>query len=131
MKLTSEQEAIIATNSNIRINAVAGSGKTTTLLEYARTRPIGSRILYLAFNRSVKLEAGRKCVQLGLKNVQIETAHSLAYRHIVLNDGCTVRSQGYRTHEIADILSLKGDGEKHMEYVLASLVLRFMNYYCN
>jgi len=32
MQLTDEQQAIIQTNENIVINAVAGSGKTTTLL---------------------------------------------------------------------------------------------------
>ena len=33
--LTPEQLDIINTNFNIRINAVAGSGKTTTIIEYA------------------------------------------------------------------------------------------------
>jgi hypothetical protein len=54
--LTREQTAIVSSAGNIKINAVAGSGKTTTLIEYARVRP-GEKILYLAFNRAVKLEA--------------------------------------------------------------------------
>ncbi|MBK6643173.1 MAG: hypothetical protein IPG39_19020 [Bacteroidetes bacterium] len=37
--LTPEQELIIQSRGNIRINAVAGSGKTTTIIEYARSRP--------------------------------------------------------------------------------------------
>ena len=57
--LTEEQKAIINSTGDIRINAVAGSGKTTTIIEYAATRPPGSRILYLAFNKSVRLEATR------------------------------------------------------------------------
>jgi len=57
MPLTPEQQAIIQSSGNIKINDVAGSGKTTTCLEYARTRPAGSKILYLAFNKSVKIEA--------------------------------------------------------------------------
>ena len=57
LSLTPEQEAILQSTGDIRINAVAGSGKTTTIIEYARTRPAGSRIMYLAFNRSVKMEA--------------------------------------------------------------------------
>ena len=69
MKLTKEQTDIINSTGNIKINAVAGSGKTTTIIEYARTRPADSRILYLAFNKSVKLEAVRKFEEKGLHNV--------------------------------------------------------------
>ena len=43
LALTPEQTAIIRSTGNISINAVAGSGKTTTIIEYARTRPPGSR----------------------------------------------------------------------------------------
>jgi superfamily I DNA/RNA helicase len=131
MKLTNEQLAIIESSGNIKINAVAGSGKTTTLIEYAKTRPPGSRILYLAFNKSVKLEAQRKFAEKGLHNVRVETAHSLAYRYIVHNHGYTVRPNGYTTHELADILGLKGDGEKHAELIIANHINRFISYFCN
>ena len=52
MELTNEQHEIINSSGNIKINAVAGSGKTTTIIEYAKARPPESRILYLAFNKS-------------------------------------------------------------------------------
>ena len=39
MELTFEQYDIINSMGNIKINAVAGSGKTTTMIEYAKTRP--------------------------------------------------------------------------------------------
>jgi len=84
MQLTPEQQDIIQSTSNIKINAVAGSGKTTTIIEYARSQPASARILYLAFNKSVKLEATKKFVEKGLHNVKVETAHSLAFRHVVL-----------------------------------------------
>jgi len=131
MKLTSEQQAIIESTGNIKINAVAGSGKTTTLIEYAKTRAPRSRILYLAFNKSVKLEAQRKFAEKGLHNVRVETAHSLAYRYIVHNHGYTVRPNGYTTHEIAGILGLKGDGEKHAEFIIANHINRFISFFCN
>ena len=52
MNLTTEQWAVINASEHIlKVNAVAGSGKTTTLLEYARQRP-NYRILYLSFNKS-------------------------------------------------------------------------------
>ncbi|MFN3694774.1 MAG: UvrD-helicase domain-containing protein, partial [Ignavibacterium sp.] len=80
MKLTQEQYDIINSSGDIKINAVAGSGKTTTIIEYSKSRPKKSKILYLAFNRSVKTEAEQKFASLGLDNVKVETAHSLAYK---------------------------------------------------
>lgn len=131
MKLTREQEAILNSAGDIKINAVAGSGKTTTIIEYARTRPAGSKILYLAFNRSVKNEAKIKFENKGLGHVKVETAHSLAYKHVVFKHNYTVRKQGYRTHEIAELLKINGDGEKHTEYVLANHISKFIAYFCN
>jgi superfamily I DNA/RNA helicase len=130
MELTREQYDIINSTGNIKINAVAGSGKTTTIIEYAKARPKESRILYLAFNKSVKLEAARKFAEKGLFNVKVETAHSLAYRHIIRKNNYKVR-QGYKTYEIAEMLGLKGDGEKHAEYIVANHINRFMAYFCN
>jgi F-box protein 18 (helicase) len=131
MELTSEQLAIIKSNGDIKINAVAGSGKTTTVIEYARTRPHGSRILYLAFNKSVKLEASQKFSAKGMRNVKVETAHSLAYKNIVYKYGYKVKSTGYQTSEIVELLGMKGNGEKHMEYILANHVTKFIAYFCN
>lgn len=131
MELTKEQNDIINSTGNIRINAVAGSGKTTTVIEYARTRPATSRILYLAFNKSVKIEAAKKFSEKGLNNVKVETAHSLAYRHIVFTHEYKVRPQGYKTSEIVELLSLRGNGEEHTEYIIANHINRFVAYFCN
>jgi F-box protein, helicase, 18 len=131
MNLTQEQKLILHSTGNIRINAVAGSGKTTTVIEYAKTRAPDSRILYLAFNKSVKLEAAKKFAEKGLQNVTVETAHSLAYKNIVFRHKYTVRTLGYKTHELVDLLKLKGNDEKHTEFILANHINRFMAYYCN
>jgi len=131
MDLTAEQSAIINSSGNIKIDAVAGSGKTTTLIEYARTRPKGSKLLYVAFNKSVKIEALKKFAEKGLQNVKVETAHSLAYKHVVFKNEYKVRNQGYRTHEIVELLDLQGDGEKHTEYILANHINKFVAYFCN
>ncbi len=131
MELTKEQKAIIASTGDIKINAVAGSGKTTTIIEYARTRPKGSPILYLAFNKSVRLEAEKKFAAKGLSNVKVETAHSLAYKHIVYRSPYTVRQQAYKTSEIAEILQLPRSSEKHTEFVLANHIGKFTAYFCN
>lgn len=131
MQLTPEQIRIINSTGNIKINAVAGSGKTTTIVEYAKTRPQRSKILYLAFNKSVKLEAERKFSNKGLRHVKVETAHSLAYKHIVPQFKYKIRAQGYKTHEIAEMLGLQGNGEKHAEYIVANHINKFISYFCN
>ncbi|HTM64915.1 MAG TPA: UvrD-helicase domain-containing protein [Flavipsychrobacter sp.] len=131
MELTKEQKGIINSSGNIKVNAVAGSGKTTTIIEYAKARPRSSKILYLAFNRSVKLDAERKFTQKGLDNVKVETAHSLAYGRIVFKNGYVVKSNGYNITEIAELLNLNGYGEKYAEYILANHINKFIALFCN
>lgn len=129
--MTSEQREIIKTDFDIRINAVAGSGKTSTIIEYAKSRPSGSRILYLAFNRAIKLEAAAKFASKGLNFVKVETAHSIAFKHIVFRHGYKLKAGSYTSQEMAQFLNLKSFGEKHDEFVMANHINRFLTYYCN
>lgn len=131
MHLTQEQIDIVQSTGNIKINAVAGSGKTTTIIEYAKARPVNSRILYLAFNKSVKLEAAKKFIDSGLSNVQVETAHSLAFKYIVMQSNYRVRSQEYKTQELVQLLNLRIRGEKHAEYIAANHINKLVAYFCN
>lgn len=131
MELTSEQYNIINSTGDIKINAVAGSGKTTTIIEYAKARPKNAKILYLAFNRSVKLEAQKKFSEKGIDNVKVETAHSLAYKNIVFRHNYTVRKQEYKSYEIAELLGVTGSGEKHAEYIIANHINKFIAFFCN
>lgn len=131
MKLSPEQQQIIQSQGDIKINAVAGSGKTTTIIEYAKSRPEGSKILYLAYNKSVKIEAQNKFLEAGLQHVKIETAHSLAYKQIVFKHNYRVRTQSYRTYDIAELLGLKVGGEKHAEFIAANHINQMISYFCN
>ena len=79
MNLTDQQQEIIhSTEDNLVINAVAGSGKTTTLVQYALARPT-MRILYLAYNKAISNEINTKLQELNITNVKASTIHSLAY----------------------------------------------------
>ncbi|ABV20119.1 conserved hypothetical protein [Escherichia coli O139:H28 str. E24377A] len=72
---TDEQSAIIHwQGQKLVVNAFAGTGKTSTLVQYALANP-DSRILYLAYNRSVRDEAERKFPF----NVECKTSHQLAW----------------------------------------------------
>ena len=78
-QLTDEQKDIIEydlkTGETIKVIAFAGTGKTTTLLEYSRTYK-NTRFLYIAFNRSVRESAENKFPP----NVLCKTSHGLAYQ---------------------------------------------------
>lgn len=75
-KLTSEQERICESEAQvIKVSAFAGTGKTTTLCEFSEVNP-RSRILYLAFNKAIQMDATGKFPG----HVTAMTAHSIAYR---------------------------------------------------
>eukprot|EP00494_Astrolonche_serrata_P031822 UN32091 len=93
VKLTSQQHQIVLTELGtkktktsknkkqqyeiIRINAFAGTGKTTCLLAYARARP-WLKFLYVSFNASISAEASKSFPP----NVRCSNIHKLAYRYI-------------------------------------------------
>ena len=79
IKLTDEQKDIIKIKLKreevMKVNAFAGTGKTFTLVEYAKAN-MDKKFLYLAFNRAIKEEAGGKFPG----NVECRTSHSLAWK---------------------------------------------------
>uniref|UniRef100_A0A667WNM1 DNA 3'-5' helicase n=1 Tax=Myripristis murdjan TaxID=586833 RepID=A0A667WNM1_9TELE len=76
--VTHEQQQILSHDIEpdqvVKIMAFAGTGKTTTLVKYAEQRP-HLRFLYVAFNKSVAVQAQR-CFP---SNVACKTVHSLAF----------------------------------------------------
>ena len=69
-----EALTLVGTGDDVALEALAGTGKTTTLKMVAAQRP-RARILYCAFNRSI-VEEGRATFP---DHVECRTAHSLAY----------------------------------------------------
>jgi F-box protein 18 (helicase) len=79
MQPTDEQQRIVECGARaLVVEAGAGATKTTTLGLYAGARP-RTRILYLAFNKSIQLEAAARMPQ----NVTCRTTHSIAWRKAV------------------------------------------------
>ncbi|MCU7495621.1 MAG: ATP-dependent helicase [Ignavibacteria bacterium] len=132
MQLTQEQKNIINSHGDLKINAVAGSGKTTTLIEYARKRAKkNEKLLYLAFNSSVKKYAREKFLSEGMKNVRVETAHSLAFDSVVKRSNYTI-GNGLGTSQVRDALSLNSNSrDRNAVYILANHIKKFVSYYCN
>jgi len=78
--LTREQKEIIFSKEDkIKISALAGSAKSSTLYYYAKERPF-KKILYLVYNRAMKDEADQTFGRLS--NVTIKTTHGLAFGYV-------------------------------------------------
>lgn len=78
--LTKQQQQAVATSQgggHLIVEALAGTGKTTTMMAMAKARPSTSR-LYVSFNRSIVNEAIEKMGQF----VECCTVHELAWRNV-------------------------------------------------
>ncbi len=114
---TEEQQAILEAKGRIvKINARAGTGKTTTLRMLAERHP-DRRILYLVFNRRAKLAADA----VFPANVRPCTLHALAYR----GEGCkwTV-ANGFGPVDLLPAF-------RHHRQVLAGLTHGFLTFFLN
>ena len=81
-EVTHEQQNVmdvsVKSNRVLLIQAYAGTGKTRTLVEYAKCNP-NATILYLAYNKELCEDAQRRFV--GMTNVKVSTIHSIAYKY--------------------------------------------------
>jgi superfamily I DNA/RNA helicase len=90
--ISSEQKQVvevIENGSNVIVNSVAGSGKTTTILHIASHFP-EKNILLLTYNAKLKFETRTKVVKMNLENIEVHSYHSFCVRHYdenCLNDG--------------------------------------------
>lgn len=79
---TAIYEAFEHGGDSLLIEAVAGSGKTTVLVELAKIASRAFphlRIVFLAFNKSICMELNRRLEELGIRNVIAITLHSAGW----------------------------------------------------
>lgn len=70
---------------SVLVDAVAGSGKTTTILFLAEQMP-EKRFTLFTYNAKLKSETRERAVNLGLKNIEIHSYHSFGVAHYT--DSC-------------------------------------------
>lgn len=70
----------IELDNNIVIDAVAGSGKTTTILWIANTFP-NKKIIQITYNSQLKIEVRDKAKLMELDNLEVHSYHSLAVKY--------------------------------------------------
>lgn len=71
-------DAFMIDGCHVRVDAVAGSGKTTTILHMAEAMLPNGRLLVLTYNAKLKSETRQRCSQFGITNAAVHTYHSAA-----------------------------------------------------
>ncbi|MGV0949169.1 MAG: UvrD-helicase domain-containing protein [Azonexus sp.] len=119
MKPTQEQQLIIEANEGvIKVTAFAGTGKTSTLIERAKANV--KRTLYLAFNKSVQVEAEARFP----KHVTSKTQHGLAYAAVMTRPFNGVR------YTLGRLSIFKTSKFFRIDYYMASLVHKTVENFC-
>jgi hypothetical protein len=124
-ELTTEQKLCVEASvagKDLKIKAFAGSGKTSTLV--AISQKLSGRGIYLAYNKTIQLDASKKFPS----HVDCKTAHSLAYRVNAYRIKDRVRNMNVfdiiKHLEIEQICSYE-------EYDIAFLVLKLLKAFVN
>ena len=93
-------EAIENTNDSLLIEAVAGSGKSTTILEAVNRVPSSKSVLFVAFNKSIADSLKSK---IKVKNARAMTLHAVGFaawrKHLGYGVDCQVTTS--KTMDIA------------------------------
>lgn len=124
--ITEEQQAVIETSKRmqpqetLKIEACAGSGKTSALIEIAKSNP-DKRFLYLAFNKAIVEEAKKRFPP----NVRIFTTHGLAWKWYAYTYGTKDLVNIKGGYNVFDLKELFPDASYHE---LSSLISKFCNF---
>ena len=141
-KPSEEQQKIIDTiqqGENVIVDAVAGSGKTTTILGIAKAIP-SKRVWQITFNAQLKCEVRNKAQEAEIDNLKVHTYHSLA-THLydrtahtdariiaILNEDKPMLHQKEVTNQV-DILIV--DEAQDMTLLYFRLIEKFVKYFNN
>ena len=139
-----EQQKIIdalKNKQNVIVNAVAGSGKTTTILGIARQMP-DVNILQITYNKALQIEVEEKVEHEQLKNIKIYTYHGLAcsfydytaytdekIKKIITDD--TSFKPRYNQSKYSIIVIDEAQDMKHIYFKLVYKFLKDINYNVN
>ena len=133
-ELTSEQRRIVnidmksllGSTDTVRINAYAGTGKTTTLVELCKANP-DVRFLLVVFNKSVEIHSNK----VFPRNVTAKTANAISYKYIMRTAGDKkFANWNLKYTDIIDIVR-RSDISPFNKFHWAAMTLETLNTYCN
>lgn len=114
MKLSKYQEAIYEVlkndKCNIVVDAKAGSGKTTTIVNAMSLIPDGARVAMIAFNVSIKKELEARLP----KTVDVYTCHGLGFKNI--RSAGSAKINEYKSREVLKMLLPTWSEYQGLEY---------------
>lgn len=119
---TNEQKNIIESVFNheiLKINAFAGTGKTSTLQQLTSFYP-NKKFLYLAYNKSIQIDAAGK---FG-KNTEVKTIHSLAYKYVISSTKLDLTN--IKNHNAKDFANIFKTTDQE-----GKIILNNFTQYCN
>jgi hypothetical protein len=99
--ISEEQQNIISLVSdgfNVQVDAVAGSGKTTTSLYIAKNNSF-KKILLLTYNAKLKIETRDKTVNLNITNMEVHSYHAFCVKYF--------NHKAFKDNEILTLLKKK------------------------
>ena len=82
---------------NAVISAVAGSGKSTTLIHALNIIPQDKKVLFMAFNKSIANELKEKVPKTG--NITVMTVHGFGYQTLK-NNNPEIQIDNYKYHKL-------------------------------
>lgn len=114
---------VVNADTNLIINAVAGSGKTTTLERCLRLLPDNKDIIFLAFNNAIVNELK---VRIDRKDVSISTMHSFCWRQLMKAKGFKTELRPNKPIQYIKSICIKYNIEKKKHayyfYLLSNIV---------
>jgi hypothetical protein len=128
-----QQKAIIQAiqqEKNIAINAVFGSGKTTTILETTKSCPNKTSIL-VTYNTHLKNEVNEKITSQNLTNIDVYTYHSLCMKYFGYGKNDEELQLYHPTppkNPLPKIDILFIDEKQDMTHILYTFIQKFIHY---
>jgi DNA helicase-2/ATP-dependent DNA helicase PcrA len=102
-------------NESLIVEAVAGSGKTTTIVEAIKHVPSEKSVVFLAFNKSIAEELKRRVTQPNAKCMTLHALGLTAWKQFLAWDAQSLRIDGKKVREIIDEMELPyGEWTKEM-----------------
>lgn len=96
-------------SGNAVVSAVAGSGKTTTLINAIQLIPSNKNVLFLAFNKSIATELKER-VPKGCTNIDVKTVHAYGFGGMTQSFKSEIDANKYRKL-LKDILNFAESGD--------------------
>lgn len=97
-------EAVENTNNSLIIEAVAGSGKTTTIVEAIKHVPSNQSVCFLAFNKGIADELKRRVTSPNARCMTLHAAGFSAWRKQLAGESWNCKVNSNKTRGIVDEL---------------------------